>query len=265
MSAEIVCATDWSEQSWAALRLACALATRCDLPLITIDTGAPVDRLVDAGRQAAVLVIGSAGTRSLNHAHRGSVSASLTRRSACPVIVASSEPGPEPRTALAGTTILCAARDERDLACAATAACWARDLGMNLTLARVIDAPPMQRGVAIAAPPPVVPLTPAERAVAAADALIRLAREISAIAPDDVRTRVAFGVPARQLRRLAESEGACMIIVGCRRHGAFRETLSRSPTARLLRRGPHPVMVCPRADTAVLSARGATHASESKT
>jgi nucleotide-binding universal stress UspA family protein len=300
MSAAIVCGINWSRRSWGALRLADALATRCDLRLkvlhvappatesvqrdrgerlhdgirnildradvpVTIGTGAPVERLVDASRRAAVLVIGSAGTGSLRQALRGNVSASLTRRSACPVIVAPSRPDRESRTALAGTTILCAVRDERDLACAATAACWARDLGMSLTLARVIEPPPMQPGVAIAAPPPVVPLTPRERAAAAADSLMRLATEISAVAPDDVRTRVAFGAAGRQLRKLAESEGASMIVVGSRRHGALREALSRSPTARLLRRGPHPVMVCPRADAALLARRSGMNTSALKT
>jgi nucleotide-binding universal stress UspA family protein len=206
-------------------------------------------------------VIGSPRTSSPNQVLRGGVSASLTRRSACPVIVAPRKPHGASRPVLPGTTILCAVRDDRDLACAATAACWATELDMGMTLARAIEPPPMQPGVAIAAPPPLMPRTPGERAAEAIEALTRLAAELSAVAPDDVSTRVAFGAPARQLRKLAESEGACMIVVGSRPHGACREALSRSPTARLLRRGRHPVMVCPRADAALLAERCGIRAS----
>jgi nucleotide-binding universal stress UspA family protein len=288
MKPAIVCGMDWSRRSWAALRLADALAARCDSRLkvlhvappatesvqrdrgerlhdgirgvlgrndvpVTIDTGDPVDRLSAASRRAALLVIGAARTGSLKQALLGGVSASLTRRSACPVIVVPRKAHGASRQALPGTTILCAVRDGRDLACAATAACWATELDMAMTLARAIEPPPMQPGVVIAAPPPLMARTPRERAAEAMEALTRLAAEISAVAPDDVSARVAFGAPARQLRKLAESEGACMIVVGPRAHAAFREALSRSPTARLLRRGRHPVMVCPRANAALLA------------
>jgi nucleotide-binding universal stress UspA family protein len=299
MTPAIVCGIDWSRHCWGALRLADALAARCDLPLrvvhvapaateslqrergerlqdgirgilgradvpVTITSGVPAERLVEASRRAALMVVGGRRTALLPQALRGSVSASLTRRSACPVIVAPSKAHHAGRTPLAGTSILCAVRDDRDLACAATAACWASDLGTALTLARVIEPPPMQAGVAIAAPPPVLPSTPRERAAEATEALIRVALAVAAVGPHEMATRVGFGTPARQLRELADSESACMIVVGARRHSRLREALGRSPTGRLLRRPRHPVMVCPRPDAALAAERTGMHATALK-
>ena len=298
MTPAVVCGIDWSRHCWGALRLADALAARCELPLrvvhvapaaterlqrergerlqdgvrgilgradvpVTIATGDPVERLVEASRRAALLVVGGRQTAPLPQALRVSVSASLTRRSVCPVIVTPSRID-HGGTPLADTSILCAVRDERDLACAATAACWATELGMALTLARVIEPPPMQAGVAIAAPPPVVPSTPRERAAEATEALIRLTLDIAAVGPHEMGTRVGFGTPARQLRRLADSERACMIVVGARRHNRLREAVGRSPTGRLLRRARHPVMVCPRPEAAFAAQRTGVHATALK-
>jgi nucleotide-binding universal stress UspA family protein len=296
MNPPVVCGIDWSRRSWAALRLADALTARSgsrlavlhvaplatesvqrergellhdgirsvlgrdDVP-VTIDAGDPLDRLLAAGRRAALLVVGSPRASSPSRALRGGVSGSLTRRAACPVLVAPWKGHGTSRPALAGRTILCAARDGRDLACAATAACWATDLDLGLTLAHAVDPPPMARGVAIAEPQPLGPPTPGERAAAALEALTLLVADVAALAPADVRTAVVFGSPARQLRRLAESEDASMIVVGPRSHGVLREALSRSPTARLIRRGSHPVMVCPGADAALQAERYGIQAS----
>jgi nucleotide-binding universal stress UspA family protein len=289
MEPAIVCGIGCSRDCWGALRLADALAARSDLPLrvvhvvpeasesvqrergerlrdgirvilgradvsVTIVAGDPVERLLEASRRAALLVIG--GPRTLvRRALRPSVSSSLTRRSACPVIVAPSTSDDAGRTPIAGTSLLCAVRDQRDLACAATAACWARQLDTTLTLARVIEPAPMQPGVAIAAPPPVLPSTPGDRAAEAIEAVIRLALDIAAVGPHEMGTRVAFGTPHRQLRELAEGESACMIVVGPRRRGRLREAVGGSPTGRLLRRARRPVMVCPHPDSA-LAAEG---------
>ena len=288
MRPAIVCGIDWSRHCWQALRLADALAARCGLRLtvlhvtspapesvqrergerlhegvrgilgradvpVTIDLGAPSERLVAASRRAALLVIGTQSRGSVRQALRGSVSAAATRRSACPVIVVPSKARHDSGIGLAATTVLCAARDERDLACAATAACWATDLGLSMIIARAIEPAPMPAGVAIAAPPPVTPLTAAERRVAATDALQCLLTEVSGIAPDDLHARVVLGRPGRQLNKLALSERASLIVVGPRRHGALHEALLGSPVRHWLRRGPSPVMICPRTTAALLA------------
>ena len=260
----IVCGLDGSRRSWAALRLADALAARCDLRLtavhiappapetaqrelgerlrggmrallrradvpLTIAPGVPVDGLVAASRRAALVVIGGRARGPLGRAIRGGLCSSLTRRSACPVIVAPAR-AHDPSPALPPMTLLCGVRDERDLACAATAACWAAELGVGLTLARALEPPPIQAGVAIAAPPPLLPPTPRARAAEATNALQRVAAQISLVGSDDISTRVAFGRPDRQLSRLADDQSADMIVVGSRPHGALSEALRRSPT-----------------------------------
>jgi nucleotide-binding universal stress UspA family protein len=288
MRPAIVCGIDWSHQCWQALRLADELAARSGLPLaalhvtspapesvqrergerlhegirevlgradvpLTIDVGAPSERLAAASRRAALLVIGTHSRGALRQKLLGSVSGALTRRSACPVIVVPSKDRHNAAIGLAATTLLCAARDERDLACAATAACWATDLGLTMTVARALEPPPRSAAAAVAAPPPDVPLTTAERKAAAAEPLRQLLTEISAIAPYESHSCVVLGRPARQLEKLAVSERACLVVLGPRRHGALHEALSRSPIRRLLRRGRLPVMVCPRATVAVLA------------
>ena len=280
MSSAVVCGIDESARSWAALRVADDLAKRCDLPLsvlnvgpatkmsprpsravrlhegmrrvlgrdavpLIIDGGDPAERLAAASRRATVLVVGNPGHGPFRHGVQLSVVASLTRQSACPVIVAPRSAGQSVSTGLAGMRIVCAVRDERDLSCAATAGCWAADLGLDITLARAIELPPI-RSVAIAEPPPARPSTPRARAAAATDALTVVADAISRVAAVDVRTCVAFGAPARQLRAIAAGERAYLIIVGPRRHGRLGEALRTSPTAGLLRSCAHPVMVCPR-------------------
>ena len=89
--------------------------------------------------------------------------------------------------------------------------------------------------------------------MAATHELRDLVAQIAAIGPEDLRAYVVFGAPGRQLRKLAASENAYMIVVGPRRHGALLEALGGSPVRRLLRRGESPVMVCPRPASAFLA------------
>ena len=119
MGKAIVCGVDGKEHSEAAIRLADELAHELDLPLVfahvieggpqgevalrrvrqateaaapeayatwVVQTGHPVDELVSiAGEwKAAFLVVGSHGPRS---SLLGSVSAVVSRRAACPVVV----------------------------------------------------------------------------------------------------------------------------------------------------------------------------------
>jgi nucleotide-binding universal stress UspA family protein len=288
MRRPVVCGIDWSRRCWRALRLADELAARAGLPLealhitspapesvqreraerlhdgirgvlgradvpLTIDTGVPAERLVAASRRAALIVVGTHSRGALSQKLRGSVSARLTRRSVCPVLVVPSRARHDEGIGTDATTVLCAARDDRDLGCAATAACWAADLGLGLTIASAVEPARTPASAAIAAPPPMIPVTTAERTVTATESLRDLVAHVAAIAPGDLQARVELGRPGRRLDRLARDEGAWLVVVGPRRHGALHEALFRSPTRELLRRGTAPLMVCPRADAALLT------------
>lgn len=287
MNGPIVCGIDWSRRSWAALRLADALAARCDSRLkvvhvapvatesvqrkrgerlhdgirgvlgrhdvpVTIDAGDPVERLVAASRQAALLVIGSPRTGSLTQLLRGSLSARVIRRSPCPVVVVP----PRATGTFDGTSLLCAVRDMRDLAAAATAACWARDLRAELVLASVIGPPrlPLAAGVAAVPPPPA--MTAQETISAAWLELARVAAAVEAVTPCSVLAGSTAHSPGRVLRRLAAEEDAALVVVGPSRRSVLLAAATGSLTRSLLRCGTCPVMVCPRADQA-LAIRGA--------
>ena len=286
MSAAIVCGFDGKPGSWRALRIANDLARRSGQSLqvlhvpepaagpvqreryervrslvratlgrtdlrVQLDSGPAANALIYASRQAAALVIGTRGHGLFRQALRGGVSAAVTRRAACPVIVVPPRLT-DVRTTFDDATLLCAVRDDRDLAAAATAACWACDLGMDLVLASV--APPPRAPVAgMAAPHAVLIPSTSERLETTSRHLDALAEQVSPLA--NPRTRVVSGPVGRQLRRLAADGRAGLIVTGPLHHGVMRSAAAGSPVRELVRRGRHAVMICPPADGA-LSAFG---------
>jgi nucleotide-binding universal stress UspA family protein len=236
-------------------RLLCTLRSdlgRPDLPL-RMGTGAPAHELTCASRRAALIVLGTRGQSALVQAVRGSVSVAVMRTAACPVIVVPRRSSHDGRlaTALDDATVLCAVRDERDLASAATAACWARELGLDLVLASVVAPPRMPVAPGIGAPPPGLIPSTSERLATKGDTLDELASQLAPLAPGAPRTRVVTGPIGPQLRRLASLERAALVVVGPSRRGRIREAMAGSPARHLLRRRAAPVMICPSAEAAV--------------
>ena len=286
VSETIVCGIDGKAHSWRAMRLANELSLRTgrrlqvlhitaaagepaqrdqgewlhsairgnlgrtDLPVL-LETGAPAHELARASRRAVLLVIGTRGHSALRQALRGSVSTAVIRHAACPVIIVPPGLGYGSHRTLDDTTVLCAVRDERDLALAATGACWAQELGLGLALASVLPPPRMPVAPGVAAPPPTWIPSTRERITKANEDLRYLAACVSSVAPTTIRTRVATGPVGPQLRRLAASEGASIIVVGAESRGAIRAAVAGSPGRHLLRHGSHPIMVCPSAEAAL--------------
>jgi nucleotide-binding universal stress UspA family protein len=246
---ELLHVTDRREETE---RLACGRALQAELERrlgphvpLRVETGHPEGRLIDASRRAALLVIGTRGAGAIRRALAGSLTTAVTRSAAAPVIVV-------PRGALGvGVAslgrggVVSAVRDERDLASAATAACWARDLDLELTLAHVLPAQRLPVATGIGPPPAGLAYGAAELDASARGMLDEIASMIAPSARAVARTRVLVGPVGRELAHLAFIEAAALITVGPLRHGPVAGAFVRSPTIHLLRHAPCPVMVCP--------------------
>ena len=150
--------------------------------------------------------------------------------------------------------VVCAIRDERDLACAATAACWARELGRALLLAHVVP-PRRLPATAVGMPHPAVLATNAERLAGGRRMLDEIACTIAPIAPRDCapprarRRGRPESRPAGRRRRKPRSSRS-----GGRARSRWR------PRSRVRRRriscvGPRARSWCARRPTLVLGVR----------
>jgi nucleotide-binding universal stress UspA family protein len=287
MRPPIVCGVDGSRDSHVAARVARALARRIDLPLdlvhvsgaaqeaadmkrarairgelgedlasgvvMRVETGSTVERLIEASRRATLLVIATHGESALRQTLTGSVSTAVTRRAASPVLLVPPGATRDGVAPLGDGGVVCGIRDDRDVACAATAAWWADDLGVTLTLAHVLPGPKLPLGPAGGAPPPGLVHRAADDVAAARGLLEEIADAISSTGCD-CRTLVVNGHVGPALARLADDDDAVLIALGASRHGVLTRALTGSPSRHLLRRGARPVMVCPRPEAVLGSA-----------
>jgi nucleotide-binding universal stress UspA family protein len=244
-------------------RLACGRALQADLErhlgpcvALRVETGHPERRLIEASRRASLLVIGTRGVGAIRRALAGSVTTAVTRSAAAPVVVVRRGAVSDGVVSLGCGGVVSAVRDERDLASVATAACWARDLDLELTLAHVL---PQRLPVAagIGPPPAGLAYNAAEVAASARGMLEEIASMIAPSAPAVCRTRLLDGPVGRELARLAFVDAAALVAVGPLRHGSLAGAFVRSPTNHLLRHAPCPVMVCPSADAVLAASAGA--------
>jgi nucleotide-binding universal stress UspA family protein len=157
-----------------------------------------------------------------------------------------------------GTNLLCAIRDRRDLPAAATAACWARDLRLQLVLASVIGPPrlPLVAGIAAVPPPPA--MRARETVSAAEHELAEVAAAVEAITPCRVLAGSTTHSPGRTLRRISAEQDTALVVVGPSRRSVLLAAATGSPTRSLLRAGTRPVMVCPRPEPALAIRAAAT-------
>ena len=285
MRPQIVCGIDGSPAAFAAAALAREIAWQLKLPLevlhascagleadrcarartlqhgleeavgpdalLRVEIGHPERRLIEASRRARLLVIATRGARGVRRVLSGSVTSTLTQAAASPVLVVPRRSLSDGAAHLGAGAVVCAVRDERDLACAATAACWARELGRALLLAHVVP-PRRLPATAVGMPPPEVLATSAARRACGRRMLDEIACTIAPIAPRTCGMRVLDGAVGRNLVRLADAEGAALIALG--RPRSLAPASMRSPAMHLLRRAPCPVMVCPSPEAALAPA-----------
>jgi nucleotide-binding universal stress UspA family protein len=212
---------------------------------LRVETGPPERRLIEASRRAGLLVIGSRGVGALRRALAGSVTMAVTRSAAAPVVVVPRSAVRDGAMSLGRGGVVSAVRDERDLASVATAACWACDLDLDLTLAHVLPPHRLPVATGIGPPPAGLAYNAADLAASARGMLDEIASMIAPSAPAECRTRLLDGPVGRELARLAFVDAAALVTVGPLRHGPLAAACLRSPTTHLLRYAPCPVMVCP--------------------
>jgi nucleotide-binding universal stress UspA family protein len=280
MTSTIVCGVDGSLPSRAAARLASALADASgqavqfvfatgsaefgyafhsakqvrervndalgrEVPLRVLP-GAPAEQLLLAARGASLLVLGIGSRSALSRAIRPGVSTSVARDAAVPLIAVPEgvdDPAPASRRVL-----VCAVRDARDLACAASSAWLARELDLQLTLVHAVAPPRVPIAPAGGAPPPALPASAADRAAEGAALLDDVACAIARCAPAVCRTRVVHGDVGRALDVVADEENAFLVALGQSRHRALGRPLGRRCARRLLRRRRRAVAVFPTAE-----------------
>ena len=229
---------------------------------IRVETGHPERRLIEASRRAALLLIGSRGAGAIRRALAGSVTTAVTRSAAAPVVVVPRDAVSDGGMSLGCGGVVSALRDERDLASVATAACWARELDLDLTLAHVLPPHRLPVAAGIGPPPAGLAYNAADLAASARGMLDEIASMIAPSAPAACRTRLLDGPVGRELARLAFIEAATLIAVGPLTHGPVAGAITRSPTTHLLRHAPCPVMVCPSPESVL--AAGLPAAGEAK-
>ena len=287
MRPQVVCGIDGSPAAFAAAVLAREIARRVELPfevlhassarpdavqlarartlqdglgqelgpdvLLRVEIGDPEARLIEASRRARLLVMGPRGRGVVRHPLWGSVTDTVTRSAAAPVLVVPRRAIKDGVASFGAGPVLCAVRDVRDLPCAATAACWARELGRPLLLAHVVP-PRRLPATAVGMPHPALLATEAERLAGGRRMLDEIASAIAPVAPRVCRTRVLSGSVGRHLALLAGAEEAAFVAVGRPHSISPASGFRRSPATRLLRRARCPVMVCPSPDAVLASA-----------
>ena len=278
MRPPVICGIDGSPAAFAAATLAHELARRAELPLealhvtwarceaeqfarghalqdglerevgcdavLRVELGDPEWRLIEASRRAGLLVVATRGRGMVRRMLFGNVTGGVTRYAAAPVLVVRGRAAKDGCARVGSGAVVCAVRDGCDLAAAATAACWARELGRALLLAHVVP-PRRVPATAVGLPHPALLETDAVRVAAAQRALDDVASTIAPIAPRVCDTRVLSGAIGRKLARLAASQDAVFVVVGRR-------------SARLLRWASCPVMVCPSPAAVLALGAGAT-------
>lgn len=292
----IVCPTDFSEASRAALAQAMALARWCEaeitivhvapiVPLSGIEPAVAVSmassnpttwgRMLDdlsafaeparlAGLvvhtallegdavheilglseaiSADLLVMGTRGRHGLNRWLLGSVTETVLRRAACPVVTVSHAAAESPARELPFATIVCPV-DLRGTSRATLefGLALAREEGATLTLLHVVDAPDSELDFDAHFE------VPEHRALLADDARRRLEGAV----PAEERSRgrvsevVTVGMPAHEILRVARERRADLIVMGARGPNPIDALFFGSTARGVVRDAPCPVLMLP--------------------
>jgi nucleotide-binding universal stress UspA family protein len=206
---------------------------------VRVERGSTVGALMDAGRTADVLVVGSRGLGGFKGLLLGSVSQQVVTHAPCPTVVV-----PPPQTtdiARDAQRIVVGVDGSRNsVAALEWAANWADATGAYLRAVSVWRVPPMvvpPAHLGVGWPKAGQPHDDAQRELDACVLASDLPRNVR------VETHVREGEAARIL--LEESERSGLLVVGARGHGGFLGLLLGSVATAVLHHSACPVAVIP--------------------
>lgn len=199
----------------------------------------PAAALVELGREAAAIVVGTRGLSGLPGLVLGSVSGGVAGQARCPVVVVPHRPA---SPADADPVVVGVDGSVQSRAAARFAAAEAARRGVRL-IALAAWEPPMMLGVSVLEPGP----EPAAMHAEHEELLREVLHEATAPHPGlDVESRV---VPGGTVAALAEaSRTACLVVVGSRGRGGFAGLVLGSVSRDLLHAARCPVAIVRAAD-----------------
>lgn len=195
---------------------------------------------------ADLLVMGTRGRSGLNRWLLGSVTESVLRRAACPVVTVAAAAGSSKRDGLFETIVCPLDLRGASQATLRFALALAREERASLTLLHVVDAPDSE--VDFNAHFEV----PEHRALLADDARRRLEKAV----PAEARSRckvsevVTVGTPAREILRIAQERRADLIVMGARGPNPIDALFFGSTARGVVRDAACPVLTLPLAGAA---------------
>ena len=223
--------------------------------VLRVEVGLPQDRLIEATQRSAVLVLGCGGAGGLPRARAATTTLAVIRAAAAPVVVVPRRVARRGPATLTRGGALCAVRDDSDLAVAGTAACWARELGLRLTLVHVVS-PRRLPVTPLGGPPPTGLLYGDRDQVWAARAMLgEMARAVAPTAPTGCASGVLVGAVGAELARLTADEGCALLVVGPARPRSVAWRFRRQTVAYVTRHARGPVLVTPAPEVALAGQR----------
>jgi nucleotide-binding universal stress UspA family protein len=219
---------------------------------VRVVKGDPAEVILDAaGRDdAALVVVGSRGRGALRSALLGSVSHEVAARARCPVVVvpAGAEDASADRDGADGSVVCGVDGSTEALTAVGVAGRLATRLGLRLVVVHArqnLQAAVAYPGARSSTPP----VTGQEDSVAElVDDVITRAHEAAGTDATDV---VEPGPPADVLERVAEREGARLIVIATRGAGGVRAAMLGSVARELAAHATRPVVVL--SETAIRS------------
>ncbi|MEV4671430.1 MULTISPECIES: universal stress protein [Actinomadura] len=198
-----------------------------------LERGQSAAKMIEAGRNAALIVLGPRGLGGFTGLLLGSVSAQVVAHASCPVVIARDaldrQPGTEPGRAVVGVDGSPASQ-----AALATAFAEAELHGLSLHAVAAWEPAPLKDL------PPLVDETGMREAATAR--LEQLTAPLRDLHPGvDAQAEVLVGHPREVL--LNAAQGARLLVVGSRGLGGFRGLLLGSVSYALVRHAPCPVAV----------------------
>ncbi len=194
----------------------------------------PVGALVEAGRGASAIVVGSRGLTSREDFAMGSTSAGVVEHATCPVIVITPQ---SPETPVAGPVVLAADGSVASDPAAAFAFAEAARLGTTLRAVHSVEVPRLP-GASLFDLDQLAESVLAEDEKAVLDALApHEARH------PDVTVELILVVGEPPVTIADEASGAALLVTGSRGHGGFAGLLLGSVSRRLLQTAPCAVAV----------------------
>lgn len=213
--------------------------------IVVRDATDPVAEILTEAAGVSLVVMGTHGRAGIDHLLLGSVTEKVLRRAPCPVLVV-------PPHAVAGNgfaspvfkRIVCAIDfSAGSLLALNYAMTLAQEADSRIMLLHAIEFPLALRELAFSTD------TDVDRQHAAAEA--EYLRRLRALVPAQAKmyctvvTRVNEGKPAREIRRVAESEHADLIVMGVQGRGAMDLAVFGSNTNAVIRAAHCPVLIVP--------------------